>query len=237
VVLIFSYLYCVMVLFNVITRSTLASLLLTMLVWISLFTLHTTTDVLAMFLVIGPEMRNEGLVRDLAMYDRQIALAVEEGDTERIGVIEQRRTETQEDFDHNVELLARGRQFYGAARMAIYLLPKSSLTTQLLSRRLLVDTGFESTSEVFDAFAGMGRGSSDRSDGADGVVRYESSDRPYRASSKSTDMNDPEWQQEVGRRLEKMQLKQSPTFIISTSLAFEAVILGIALIIFNRREW
>jgi len=68
-VLVFSYLYSIMVLFNVLTRSTLPSLVLTLLAWLSLFALHTTDRVLLTQLRIRSEVDRDAYARRIDWYE------------------------------------------------------------------------------------------------------------------------------------------------------------------------
>lgn len=63
--LFFSYLYSICTLVGIVTRSTLAALLLTLLAWFAIWIIHTTEASLLLF-----KLKNE---QEMVMYDRQIA--------------------------------------------------------------------------------------------------------------------------------------------------------------------
>lgn len=221
IVLVFSYLYSIMVLMSVITRSTLVSLLVTFIVWVGLFTLHTTEGMIAFIMVVAHEVERDRLQERIEWYDTYIPRDIEAGNLERAQRKQEARAELQEDLDDTLEKLHQGENVHRIARWTVFLLPKTSSTSDLLARRLAQDTGMTST----DVFAILS-GNEEQASIATGD-QY--------AESPPMGQNNQDW--EMDRRMEKREMSKTPAFIIGTSLAFEAVVVTIALIIFSRREW
>jgi ABC-type transport system involved in multi-copper enzyme maturation permease subunit len=132
VVVFYSYLYSVCTLIGVWTRSTLAALLLTLLLWFGLYAINTTE---AIMLQIRTQMVVQVESKDKQIETLQASLAdAEEGTTSglesRIEELETERDETQETVDR-LDRWRRPVQYFK------YVLPKTSETISLLDRYLI----------------------------------------------------------------------------------------------------
>lgn len=120
VVLFFSYLYCVCALVGLLTRSTIAALLITLLFWLAVFGLHTTESVF-----LGLRIRDEMRIEQL---DKDISRATERGaDT---SALERKKTEV---GASSPRIRNTQRAFFAAMTV----LPKTKETMGLLERLLI----------------------------------------------------------------------------------------------------
>lgn len=220
VTLFYSYLACMLAFVGLVTRSTIAGLLLTLLFWFLLFVLNYT-DVGLMAFRVQMEMQ----------LDREQARIVRmEANTDRM-LIQQREsqgeptegwTPTEEDrFGANpflrtnsarVEQLSENlrslRMWSRIAYSVKTTLPKTTETSALL-KRYLIDT---------EGIPGAGD---------------QSGSNTYGMNSEEIKVSDEEMAAELQQRLENRPL----WWIIGTSLGFEALILAICCWIFSRRDF
>lgn len=220
VIIFFSYLFSVCALLGLLTRSTIASLLLTLLFWFLLFALNTTEVSL-----VGFREQAEARVQRLetrletvrASVERKpenmleaarqaVALSTPE---ERIANVQGQLDEAREDA---ASLAKWHRPFYAAKTV----LPKTSETIDLL-RRALVELAELPEFQDREPPAFVGR-----------------------------DMNDEQRERfeerfAEGRERERMTIEtlsgRSISWVVGSSLAFEAVVLIFACRIFSRRDF
>ncbi len=208
VVLFFSYLFSLCTLFGVVTRSTIASLLLTLVVWVALFMLNTTD---AIFLQQRESSALQAQRLDQRIDKREKAAAAalaEKGVTsptraqldESDGVLAMLRPDLEKKHDSATSW----KKWSGIVFAVKTVLPKTSETTALLGRSLM-------SRDDLDRFMPQ--------DGGD-------EDNPRRGP-------DPE----VNRRVEDALRDRSTAWVIGTSLAFEGLVLAIACWIFCRRDF
>ncbi|MBK7405124.1 MAG: ABC transporter permease [Phycisphaerales bacterium] len=223
VVVFFSYLYGVCALIGVLTRSTIAALLLTILCWCGLFILNTG-DAVLMGINVQLQARHDG-------YDRAIsksrdgarklltARRAESGDPlpddhalsdeELLEVMPflslafDRRAETEQS-------LAKLKPWMKAVYAAKTIVPKTSETTSLLERWLV---------SMADLKA-QARANPERADSG--------------LDTKTGEINLDD--QEVKLRAEEAIRARPVWWILGTSLAFEAVMLSAACVVFARRD-
>jgi hypothetical protein len=208
VVCFFSYLYAVSVLFGVVTRSTLAAVLLTILFWFFLFCLDRGEVVLLGFKI--------GAEREAASVEHRITYL-----DERLAYME-RQTPEQREKSQNVidnwrderEQLVRQRQSKALRNLTIAheilygvktILPKTRETTELMNRKLLRPTSAE-TRESEEVIEGPPR-----------------REGPF----SNADI----------QKLDQTMRSRSLWWIIGTSLAFEGVVLLLAAWVFCRRDY
>lgn len=229
VVVFFSYLFCLCAVIGLLTRSTIAALMLTILAWFGIFLLNSADAILLMQRersVMAEERIRERIPRAEAAARASIEAMAAEGGGVRdesgnlppgasdeleaanpfLGTLRQQLPEAERE--------ARTWRAWSARVMFIKsLLPKTGETTGLLSRYLL-------TSEERALIEGV-----DRREGRGGE---ESDSEPVRVRE-----NDPE----LARRLDAAMTDRSVGWIVGTSLAFEAVVLGFGAWRFSRRDF
>ncbi|PHQ80664.1 MAG: hypothetical protein COB69_05575 [Phycisphaera sp.] len=225
VIVFFSFLFCVMTLFGILTRSTIASLLLTILFWFFLFILNAADQTLV---GIHERVKIEATTIEarLVLAEKNAALmyinrAINQGE-----VVEDSYQPTQEELDSvNVFLpllrdnhekkstlarkLAPWRNGVFIAKTA---LPKTSETVNLLTR-------FVMSQDDLDAWLSLGAEDDEGStvDEDTGDVRVSNAD--------------------VNRATTKAFNDRSLGWVLGTSLLFEAFVLLIAGLIFARRDF
>jgi ABC-type transport system involved in multi-copper enzyme maturation permease subunit len=222
----FSYLYCVCALLGLITRSTIAALLLTILFWIVIFGVNTTETVFlslrenTALRIEGLEARIESLKAQQAKQQEMIenasqpddegppdlraagaALAVQKTNSDLT-----RRTEQLEQARKNLKSNALGHRISFAAKT---LLPKTSETVKLLDRYLL-------TPAELDQFRNV----------RDGHGDFPVNEDDVRINPRALE-----------KRLETALRSRTVSWVVGTSLAFEGVVLLLMLWIFRRRDF
>jgi hypothetical protein len=204
VVCFFSYLYAVSVLFGVLTRSTVAAVLLTVVAWFLVFLVHFA-DIGVMTFKNAADREYRAAEPTLQMLDGQIADIERKPagrrtqlDNDRLSLLTQQRDELR------ATRSGAARENLALAQRIIFgfktVLPKTTETTQLLNRWLLPPP------EPLEEREGR-------------PPRH----RPInKADARETEL----------------ELRDRPaTWVIGTSLAFEAVVLGIAAWVFCRRDY
>jgi len=229
VLIVFSYLYCIMVLANVVTRSVLASLLLTALAWLAIFVIQSAHSVVSTELIrkqVGIDVNGERI----AWYDAHIpnleaqALELEgRGEPEKAAELRARiadvRTEREREVEETAEetkSLAAWKPWQGRFALAANFLPKTGESVEVVRRRLEQNsalTQLQMLTALFDS------GSDSRPD--------PESDRPPRSRTDTL----------VQERTEEYFAARTPFFVFSTSLIFEVLILGLATLIFVRTDF
>lgn len=217
VVCFFSYVYSVCVLLGVITRSTLMALLLAGIFWIVVIGTHVAERQL-----LRSQIKDEIVA---ARYDRQIR--EKEADlakfqaaaaaTTEPSVLQQARVTTAQ--ARLADLRARLKEisptkvkWHEALYAAKTLLPKTTETVQLLKRWLISATEFQNESRDAEADA--------------------ASDEPKKLFFNVTT---DDIAAEV--RTQKALRERSVTWVVGTSLGFEAVMVGLAAFVFWRRDY
>ncbi len=218
----FSFLFSVQVLLGLVTKSTIASLLLTLLFWLGLFGLNAA-DAILVSVRAASEIRLEDAQESL---DNQIAIAertvdrmrgkgepipgeadepLPEGAANTLEAVNERIPRRAESLQEAQDAIPKRRVWSDRIFIAKTLLPKTGETIALLERNLISD-------EELDALMG------------------DTTDTPEQFLGT---MNDPRAQ----RRAQDIIRKRSITWVLGTSLAFEAIVLGICLMLFARRDF
>lgn len=220
VVLFFSYLFCVCALIGLVTRSSIASLLLTILIWFVVFLLHASENGISVWRMYTEE-RVRLLQEDIAQREKELetlkAVENEPGlENVRSAVVIASKTGRLEDRKKRLpdaeSALAKIRWVDFGARSIKAILPKMTDTKDLLERAIL---------------------------------SKEERDRLFRDAEREMSQVEIDQDQEDVRvdmgRVQRQALEKkysNPTWwILGTSLAFEAVILAIAGWIFVRRDF
>ncbi|MEX2219228.1 MAG: hypothetical protein WD749_10775 [Phycisphaerales bacterium] len=222
IVIFFSYLYCVCALLGLLTRSTIAALLLTLLVWFVFFGVHTTEQVFLMLretstLKIG---RAEGMIEQLkAQQTRQEAelVAAREEDAGSVrttaavnaldgtGQAIGRRTQQLEDIRGTAGWMETTHRYVFYVKTA---LPKTAETVELLERSLL-------STEDYDRF------------------RPRQEPPPFSLTGDDIKIS----QRALEKRLIEVLRERSVAWVIGTSLLFELLVVLVTLRIFARRDF
>jgi ABC-type transport system involved in cytochrome c biogenesis permease component len=213
-VLCFSYIYAVCVLLGLLTRSTIASLLLTLILWFAIFGVHTTENTLLYFKV-RRDLQAEKAAADVADIEAQRTAfeakpKTDQSDAETTSTwtgadrLEQAKLR-QAEAERSKKSISRWHGIFFATMTA---LPKTSETIEVLERRLVSDADLEDLRE-----------------------RDDRTPPPFPGE----EIRVPE--KRVQERLQDTLRSRSVAWVIGTSLAFEAFVLLIAGWIFCRREF
>lgn len=217
VVCFFSYLYCFCVLIGMMTRSTIAAVLLTMLFWFMLWGLDQT-EVILLFVRTSGHDQSVSLERriqqsrgSLKAYEERMAAT--QPTTRETADVERRRKALQDLVDEQT----RDRSSYrnmDIAHTIVYrvksVLPKTRETNQLLIRAMM------DPAELAKRDAGQQRR---RRDG--------------RGNGEGPAWTDPEVVQEAQEEM----LRRPVSWVVGTSLLFESVVVAWAAWIFCRRDY
>lgn len=218
-VLVFSYLYAFMVLFNVLTRSTLPSLVLTILAWLGLFALATTEGVLVGQFRLPAEVDRDAYQKRIEWYEQRLADAAAQGDSNAVARYRSRMESDEAGLAEARRRLEKSVPIHEAVRLAMLIFPKTASTANLVQRRLQTDSGMTTT----------------------GLIAALAGERPPPPSSEDLDAESRSTQRhrrdlEISRRAEEYENSRPWWMIIGTSLLFEAGVLLIACFIFVRRD-
>ncbi len=246
VVLFFSYLYCVCVLLGLLTRSTIASLLITILLWIGTMGLNTVDSVSLQIKIMQQLRFEQGNSSVNAIESRLMEYPAQRADLERsLG-------ESQDRLDQ----LDPGDQSRTRASREV-----TRLETQLRNLDGIIESETEKRDLIRAALPGAQ--SSQMASNVNRVTRSLKLALPKTAETigllrrSLTSLSDIEafFEQEsftlppdatdpifvspaaYTMRMEEIQRSRSAAWIIGTSLAFQAVILGICCVIFCRRDF
>lgn len=224
VIVFFSYLFCVCALVGLITRSTIAALIVTGLFWFSLFAVNTTEQALLTFRTLN-EQRVEAFDAQIASEREKLSAASGESRTGimnalrdgiltpearegRIVRLEERRDEAQ----RSLEGVAR---WHTRSLIVKTILPKTTETVRLTERTLvdLAELEMIGPPDGSDDFSDMAGAQEDAELG----VRIDDRD--------------------LAQAIERKQRERSVFWVVGTSLGFEAVILAVACWMFVRRDY
>lgn len=218
VVVFFSYLFGICVLIGVVTRSTIAALLLTVLAWMLIFGLHAAEQTLLTVREFN-QARIVAYERDIAAREaRQKEAASAEPDGIARGLMEaatrplredvlKRRREQLDDMRDTRAWLVPIHRTVLAVKTT---LPKTSETIELLQRVLM------SRVEIDDTL--------DRAEESMQNMPLDDSEVPVDSGR-------------VMRRVEEQRRTRSVAWIVGTSLLFEAAVVGLAAWLFWRRDF
>lgn len=224
VVLFFSYLFCVTALVGLLTRSTIAALLVTVLFWVTLFGVN-----LADTLLIG---QREGTMLRAEDAKRQVDRQVEEADEQLRARAE--RGEPVVDGEGNViEDLERQREAMvfslAGSRARLAEREEAVETWQLWSRRVTaLKTVLPKTQETIGQLEKQLITQEDLA-----AIIGGREDEPRRPPGDAPAFADPR----AAPRIEAALRGRTTGWVIGTSLVFEAVVLTICAVMFARRDF
>jgi ABC-type transport system involved in multi-copper enzyme maturation permease subunit len=226
VVLFFSYLFSISVLIGLLTRSTIASILLTGLIWGMIFLVHFGESKVLLTLTVTQQQRIESVRKDLEKKDANIErlkakiekeredpsggnLQMDEGTLQGAQLLRDNKARRIPELEHDLRIMQTIHTWFHGVKAV---LPKTSETMYILEHRLVKMSDLEGLEDA----QGNRRGNDvDLGDSDDTRV-------------------DP---RKIGEEVDKELRSRSLGWILGTSLAFEAVMLGIASWIFCRRDF
>jgi len=215
ITLMFSYLYAITVVVNVWTKSTLASLLVTMIAWFLIFGAHLSDGILQTLRInaeVAMEMHEERL--DSARRD------LEEARTNGQPTIEaqaRRRIANHErEIEETGDIMDMMGGYIGPVHAFARVLPKTGQTVDLIQRWLEADSELG----IMDLLSGD-------------FGRAEDEGRGVQAGF----FGDRAIQIETGRRIQEYEDARSAWFIIGSSLAFEVALIAFACLLFTRQDF
>lgn len=217
VVLIYSYLWSICALAGTVTRSTIAALLITLVSWFLIFGVQAAEGTLLTF-SIGSRIEAQAIDRDLERIEKNIAdyeakLAATQptaGDQARLKTMNATLEFTRAQRTAVDDPFA---VWHKGVYAAYWFLPKTAETTKLMERSL--DKQFQPPRE--------GRRRNEQ----------QSEDEPINRNF----FANREVQRLTAIEVDKEIRSRSPTWVIGTSLLFEAVMLGLATWVFVRRDF
>ncbi len=228
VLLVFSYLFCVCVLIGLLTRSTVAALLLTVLFWLGVFGVNFAERILHSA-TIAARMETEAYATAFGYSDKELTLYAQRlatGDITAQAQLDAARARRQSLEEKKAKSDPTRRNVaaaHAAVAAAKAVLPKTWDTNDLLQRWLDVDVDDTELDE--EQFRRREQRRAGRNAGGGWLSGFR--DRT------EVRVSDPE----VTRELEAHLAARPASRIIGSSLAFEAVVLGIACWIFARRDY
>lgn len=219
VVCFFSYLYCFCILIGMLTRSTIAAVLLTMLFWFMLWGLDQTETILLFVRTSGHdqsasmERRIQQSRGSFKAYEERIA-ATTRPTTQETAEVERRRKALQDLVDEQTRDRSSFRNME-VAHTIVYrvksVLPKTRETNQLLIRAMM------DPAELAKRDAGQQR---------------------RRRNGGGRNGEGPAWTDpEVVQEAQEEMLRRPVSWVVGTSLLFESVIVAWAAWIFCRRDY
>ena len=216
VVAFFSYLFSLCVLFGVLTRSTIAALLLTILVWPFLFALHKAEETVFAATVMFDEQVSRNQKQKVAAEAELARLTANPSTSAKLQ--ESRINYEQRKLDRaNARLsdVVPGARKLKLAHQILYgvktVLPKTSETTNMLERWLFTDAEIE--------------------------ARFEQQENDAAPMFQGEEREDIVGAHDAAQRAQMAARDRSPAWVIGTSLAFEAVVLTLAAWVFCRRDY
>ncbi|MCC5823499.1 MAG: ABC transporter permease [Phycisphaerales bacterium] len=225
VVLFFSYLFAVCALLGLLTRSTIAALLLTILFWFLVFLVNTSDNAMLSQregAIVRAEDARRNLENQVVFADRRIAQLQADDDPPRdddgelITDLDEQRVFANSALRASRDRLARAEaaeqtwtRWAAIAGYVKFILPKTQETIGLLERNLISE---EEMRKLIGESTGFDPGT----------------DEP-----RGPAMSDPRAQQ----RVQEILRSRSLAWVLGTSLVFEALCLGLCVLIFTRRDF
>jgi len=208
VTLFYSYLFCINVLAGIITRSTLTALLVTLLFWFGTFSIHMVDDALSTRMIEFEETADRAEKRIVELKAEHKAAAAE-NDTAEADDAEHWMQGPQKEAETARTAIDQLAPWETVVGIIRTTMPETDRTLNLLHREL------ERDSEVSLVDLMAGRGFEDENEQTQEMDEYEV----------------------AGRRKMKEENEIPAWRIIGKSLIFEVIVLGLALWIFQRRDY
>jgi len=228
----FSYLYCVCALVGLLTRSTIAALIVTMLFWFGLFILNSTDSLMTMLKAQAENDMQRSSLR-VEMIEDARADRENSGETGIVNRIKgsvaesvendrlSKAIETRDKAEENFEAIET---WHGRLLMTKAVLPKTNETIALMRRSMI------SASELEDIWGANGEFSQQQ---------FEAAVPPEDREQLEEEMvlGGPVSQAETGRQAEEEFRNRSLGWVIGTSIGFEAALLALCCWVFARRDF
>lgn len=221
VVVFFSYLHCFCSLIGLLTRSSIASLLLTILMWLIIFLVHLAETGIVLQFRVGQDLVVSTLEADISARKVEAEGLTtapdgeeEEAAAERTTKLERARVEIarrEEELVEDRESAAKLRRVHAILYAVKTVLPKTSETMELMGRWMIDPQKLEALS--------------DQAAGGNAP--------PTRSSRGSVRVS----QRAIAREMQKEIAARSVWWVMGTSLAFEAVLVGAGAIVFCRKDY
>lgn len=244
VVCFFSFLFCVCVLFGVLTRSTVAAILLTLLFWFALYIVNVADA----GLIMGKTQTRYESARvtwQLEAVRRQMRISAGQAQTQPAadgavastgadqgGQRHKRLSEEERQLQERLDSLAIRAASLEAWSNGIYtaktFLPKTGETTALLQRVMSEKTG---AAQAQSPRAEAPRAESAHAGGPERQAPTQGTDAGYNQDAAAHPGQD--MAQDTAREISS----RSVTWVLGTSLLFEAAVLALACFIFCRRDY
>lgn len=211
VLLFFSYLYSICAVVGLVTRSTIAALLLAILFWFVIFIIHTSETIFLQFREV--QHQAVAILEGRIETDRGIlARAEDDGDPQDdIDTIREQIADKEDDLEAARKDMQTWNRVHAIGYAVKTILPKTTETMELLGRYVISDeeltSQMQNTNDAGNAFGGTE---------VHGV--YVSN-------------------RVVTQELQKKIRSRSVFWIIGTSVAFEAAVLGLGCFHFARRDY
>jgi len=240
VMLFFSYLFAVCALVGLVTRSTIAALLITLLVWFVCWGVNLT-DVIFLqqreFAVMRVEQQTKVVSRREAAAAKVVVKAKADGTfdllpkghdaSDDLARVSPMLILARKELDEAKESTQKWERWSLLVYRVKWFIPKTAETIGLLDRYLLSE-------EDKKLFAGPG-GNSGNDDSTDFTDMNEGP-KPEETRSQRRDRN-REAQSNVSTRMDAALRSRTTTWVIGTSVGFELIILALACWIFVRRDF
>ncbi|MFO0861692.1 MAG: ABC transporter permease [Phycisphaerales bacterium] len=244
VVLFFSYLYCVCALVGLVTRSTIASLLITMLFWFILFVLNSGEQAVRTF-QYSAELQLATAEKQAAPLADQVSKA--KAKVEQLQIAPER--ETPDDMKTRLSDLATeqarlaGLELRQQKKESSVKELRTSFDTLTLWHRGLyaVKTVLPKTAETMTILERNLHSLDDMAafrEAEEKRVEERREARRQQRGAKPDDDESPREARELADRTIEAELQNRPLWwVLGTSIAFEIVVLGLACAIFSRRDF
>ncbi len=229
----FSYLYCISAIVGLLTRSTIAALIVTMLFWFMLFILNLTDGSMALIKAQAESKMQRTQLRvemieaskaerqnseETGIMNRIKGSVADSVDDDRLEKAVEARDESRNDFQA-IE------KWHGRLLIAKGVLPKTNETITLLRRSLL------SNSELDEMYGAAGEFNDQQ------LQSMVTEEERARLDEEHPGWDDAEDRTRVARQVESEFRERSLLWVVGTSLGFEAFILLICCWVFARRDF
>jgi hypothetical protein len=236
ITLFYSYLFCINVFVGVITRSTLVALLATLLFWFGTFGIRTADDLVNHYVIVTESIEARTATR-VAQLQKEHDDAVAAGDEKEAKNVAYWLTSPKEEHEQAQTTLGQLRPWAAMLSTLRVIMPETARTLGLLHRSLERDMdmtfqdlrsgrAFEDPEEAagqdeFDAYWGSGQNQTDTDD-----ERRRKRQRAFNQAER-----------EAAETMIERENAIPAWRIIGKSLLFEALVLGLAIWIFRRRDF
>ncbi|MDP7008273.1 MAG: hypothetical protein QGI78_01735 [Phycisphaerales bacterium] len=213
VTIFYSYLFSITVLTGLVTKSGIAALLVTGVFWMMLFSVAASEGVL-ISIVTNQEVQVERYQESIATQQEELDAIIETSPEDfRIEARQNRIDEMTADTTETIEFLGTIKAWQKPVSWVLTVLPKTSQTINLLDRWLSSKDGFD--------FAAIMRGD---------MSQLEEVEEINPTTRRAVE-------REANKRVHEAYKDRSLWYVLGTSLIFEGFVLGLATLIFCRKDF